>query len=300
MTKTFLCGAILLFSACTALATDEVRQAGFFDSVEARYRQEYTACTGDMNFISQKALLEWKNDMNAIAKSKEYLAILREYRSFDSSENVLPCKVLAWNEKRKKLQSLREDTLAAELLAREELENARNEAKSLAKSTYDIPGLPFGLSKKSFVLILKTTLHGMFIDQGHYIYVNDFVWGSRTYLTAFYFDKKTDLFYKYEIESPSVSADRLNSVVRPDADSLSQALAARFGDPSHRFSIGFFDIKSGVLCPYKTWDADGFDVYVGLSMNKYRYYAKAVVSARDIRKPVIPPVPVDTGAAGQK
>jgi hypothetical protein len=285
----WMCATIIF----RAMAIDESKQATFFDSVEVRYRQEYKACTGDMSFVPARDLIQWKEEMNALAVSKEYLALLKEYRKVDSNENILPCKVLAWNAKRKEMQTAREDTLGRDLLAREEYENAVNEAKTCAKSAYDIPGLPFGITKRSFLLIFKNTFPVEFNDQGQYIYVNDLMWGGRTFLTAFYFDKKTGLFNKYEIETPSVPANRLNSVVRPDADSLVHALAVRFGEPVRRFSIGFFDIKSGVLCPYKTWDSPGFDIFVGLSMNKYRYYAKAVVAAKDLRrKPAAP----DSGA----
>jgi len=277
---------ILVAFSCFANATNEVRQSAFFDSVEARYRQEYSVCTGDRGFISQKTLLDWKNEMNTVAKSKEFLALLKEYRRVDTSEIVLPCKVLAWNEKRKQQQTVREDSLGRDLLAREEMENAEKEATGLVTSAFDVPGLPFGLSKKSFLLVFRKKYGIAFNDQGNYIFVNNMAWGDRTFLTAFYFDRKTGVFCKYEIEGPSVAADRLNSEVRSDAEYLSHELAIRFGEPSRRYSIGFFDIRSGVLSPYKTWDAERFDVYVGISMNKYRYYTKAVVSAKDIRKPV--------------
>jgi hypothetical protein len=268
-----------------AIATDETRQAMFFDSVQARYLKEYQECTGDKSYMSAKELIRWKDNMSAAAVSKEYLDLLKEYRLADASggENALPCKVFAWNKLRKKLQAAREDTLAREKLAQEELENARSEAKGLAKSAYDIPGLPFGLSKESFLLVFKNTVAAAFLDRGNYISVNDMAWGNRTFPTAFYFDK-TGRFFKYEIESPSMAADRVNSAVRPDAEYLAHELAGRFGEPLHRFSIGFFDLKSDVLCPYKTWDAEGFDACVGLLMSKYRYCAKAVVAARDLRQ----------------
>ena len=280
-----LCTFVLAITL-PSLASDETRQAAFFDSVQAGYLREYQACTGDMSFVSAKDLLQWKQQMNALAVSKEYLDLLKEYRRLDTTGNVLPCKVLAWNRKRKELQAVREDTLSRNLLAAEELQNAENEAGDLAKTRYDVPGLPFGLSKKSFLLVFSNTFRLPFVDQGNYIYINDMVWGSRTFLTAFYFDKM-GRYFKYEIEGPSVPADRVNSAVRPDAEYLSHELAGRFGEPSRRYSIGFFDIKSGVLCPYKAWDAAGFDVCVGLSMNKYRYYAKAVIAAHEIRKPAV-------------
>jgi hypothetical protein len=276
---------ILLLFVCQALATDEAKQAAFFDSVEVRYRQEYKACTGDMKFIDRRELLAWKNTMNTLAVSKDFQALLKEYRKVNSSENFLPCKVLAWNEARRKMQAAHEDTLARELLVREEYENAEKEAKILPQSKYSTFGLPFGLSKKSFLLIFKNTFQYTINDMGNYLYVSDMKWGDRTFLTAFYFDKKTDKFYKYEIEGPSVPADGLNRVVRTDAEFIAHDLTRRFGEPARRYSIGFFDIKSGVLSPFQTWDAPGFNVYVGLSMSKYRYYAKAVVMAREITRP---------------
>jgi hypothetical protein len=186
MKRPRLAGIILVSIIGPVAAIDETRQATFFDSVEVRYRQEYKACTGDMNFIPAKALIEWKNEINAVAKSREYLALLKEYRTVDSSENVLPCKVLAWNENRKRMQTAAEDTLARNMLDREEYENALKEAEGCAKSPYCVPGLPFGLSKKAFLLIFKNSFRVPFNDQGYYIYVNDMVLGDRSFVYAVY------------------------------------------------------------------------------------------------------------------
>jgi hypothetical protein len=289
MKNTRIAFVFLLSSISTIPATDDMRRAVFFDSVQTLYLREYQACTGDQSFISAKELIQWKEDNNALAMSKEYLDLLKEYCKVDSSTAVLPCKVLAWNQKRKALQVVHEDSLSRELLAREELEAAAKEAVSCVKTPFDVLGLPFGLSKKSFLLLYKNSarLQGVpfFIDEGNYIYVKEMPWGGRTFLTAFYFDK-SGTYFKYEIESPPATADRVNSTVRPDAEYLAHELAVRFGEPSRRYSIGFFDIKSGVLCPYKTWDADGYDVYVGISMSRYRYYAKAVISGKNLKKTI--------------
>jgi hypothetical protein len=66
--------------------------------------------------------------------------------------------------------------------------------------------------------------------------------------------------------------------VRPDAEFLSQEFTKKIGEPSRRYTFGIFDIKSGVLSPYKTWDIKGFSAYVGISVDNYKYYAKAVVA----------------------
>jgi hypothetical protein len=283
MKKPLSFSIIILFLFIPVLATDEVHEAAFYDSVEIRYRQEYRECTGDMAMVSRAALIDWKKKSNKLAQSQAYLDLLREYRRLvDSTGIVLPCKVIAWNEERKKVQLEKERTLVHDVLAQEEFNNAQKEMAGLHKTPYDFVPFPFGVSKKTFLLLFSHSFKPEPVDMGAHLYVNSFIWDERPFLTAFYFDKKSDRFFKYEIESVSLPASQLNRAVRTDAEFLAQALARRFGDCSRRESIGFFDIKRGVLSPYKTWDVPGFFIMVGISMQDYKYYAKAVVMRNEL------------------
>jgi hypothetical protein len=269
----------LMACAFTATATNDSGRAAFFDSMEITYRQQFKECTGNAGYLGKKGLLEWKDAMDSIKASPSYKEILREYRaSVDSSKDPLPCRVIAWNRERKAAQHEKEKALATELLAREEKEAFFKEVNDLPKSAYDFPKIPFGLAKKSFCALFRQVYNLGPVDMEDYVYVNDFNFGKRKFLVAFHFDKGSGLFYKYEIEGPALAAEFLNRFVRPDAEDLASMLAQSFGESSRRHSIGFFDIKSGVLSPYKTWDVPGYDIIVGISMDDYKYYAKAVVA----------------------
>jgi hypothetical protein len=281
----------MMAGALAAMATDDSGRAAFFDSVEITYRQQFKECTGNASYVGKKGLLEWKNAMDSIKASPSYREILREYRaSVDTGKEPLPCRVIAWNKERKLAQHEKKKALAAEMLAREEKEAFFKEVNDLPKSAYDFPKIPFGLAKKTFCLLFRQVYNLDPVDMEGYVYVNDFTIGNKKFLVAFHFDKGRGLFYKYEIESPALGADDLNRVVRPDAEYLALMLAQLFGESSRRHSIGFFDIKSGVLSPYKTWDVPDHEIIVGISLDNYKYYAKAVVARKiDLAKRQIAP-----------
>jgi hypothetical protein len=271
------CLAVTLCALC-AHATDEVRERAFYDSVVAVYMHEYRECTGSMGSIDRAMLLEWKTKMDKLSQTQAYVELVREYRAtVDSERKPLPCKVLAWNEERKKAQMQSESAMVQTLLAQDEANDARRDLDTLAKSPYDFGIFPFGVSKRLFLYTYKKTRNVEPAVMDSIAYVNDIQWGERPFLTAFHFDRNERLF-KYEIESPALASDKLNAVVRPDAEYLSQVFTKKFGEPARRYTFGYFDIKSGVLSPYKTWDIKGYSVYVGISMENYRYYAKAVVA----------------------
>jgi len=269
---------LVALSWTVILATDDAPHAAFFDSMENHYKQEIVECGDNVAYMSKASIVAWKEHMTEVAQTPEYLALLKEYRKIvGSSTTVLPCKVIAWNEQRRQLQAKKEEVLTKELLLHEDYENALRERDSLPKSVYDPLGIPFGISKRSFILLFKEKCPKPFVDMGYHIYITDMTWGDYNYLTAFYFDRKTDRLIRYEIESNAVVADNLNKTTRVDGENITRCLIRDFGPPSKTFRIGFFDIKSNTLTPLSMWDADGFSVYVGLSMSKYRYYAKAVI-----------------------
>lgn len=274
---------------CCALATDEVRDRTFYDSLMVSYGREYRDCTGSTGFVDPAFLIDWKKKMDALALTSAYIELAREYRkSVDSVHIPLPCKVLAWNEQRKKAQIQTEDLLTDELWAQQEAEDARREIDTMPKSAADCGIFPFGISRRTLVYMYKKAFGSQPVDMQTHLYVNDMQWGERRFLTAFYFDTN-NRFVKYEIESASQPSNRLNSEVRPDAEYLSLVFAKKLGEPSRRYTFGIFDIKSGVLSPYKTWDVNkGYSAYVGISVENYRYYAKAVIAKIPPRAPASP------------
>jgi hypothetical protein len=267
-----------------ANATDIHRNETFFDSVTITYERQYRECTGSTGSLDRATLIDWKNKMDLLARTSAYIELAREYRhAVDSVHTPLPCKVMQWNEERKKAQMLKESVLTADLLAQQEADDAHREADSLAKSPLDFEGFPFGLTRRTFEYLYKQTFGAPPVDMETHEYGPEIPWGTRTFLTAFYFDTN-DRFCKYEIESSGLPSNRLNSNVRPDAEFLSQVLTKRIGEPSRRYTFGIFDIKSGALSLYKTWDIKGFSAYVGISVDNYKYYAKAVVVRLPVEK----------------
>ncbi len=261
----------------SAFATNDAPQTAFFDSVQSAIERQYRHCTGSRSGLGPAALLEWKSMMDSLSKTPAYRDILRNYHSvYGNAANPLPCEVLAWNDSLKKSQTLREKADEEILLVGDEESDARREMDTLPKSPYDFASFPFGISKNAFFLLYKKLCASPLVDMGGYGYDYGTVWGGRAFLTAFYFNKRGHL-YKYEIESPALPANRLNTGVRPDAEYLAQVFEGKFGPASRRYIFGYFDIKSGILSPFKTWNIKGYSVYVGISEYQYRYYAKAVV-----------------------
>jgi hypothetical protein len=67
-------------------------------------------------------------------------------------------------------------------------------------------------------------------------------------------------------------------MVRPQAKQLVAAFEKRFGPAPHLFRIGDFDIRPGRLTPYARWNGERYEAYVGMTMEEYRYRAKALVT----------------------
>jgi len=290
---------IILLSISRLLATDENANAVFFDSVATAYLHEYKSCTGYKGNVDKKDLLDWKTHMLTVAQSPEYAVLLAEYKkNVDSTNTPLPCIVLTWDTERKKVQTHSEDTLIRTTLTHEEESSADSETAYFTKSKYDIKGIPFGIAKKNVLFLFKREFGLSLIDMGNSAYTYSQKWGSRPFLTALYFDKKTGQFIRYEIESQAYGADDLNTSVRSDAEYLAAELSKTFGEISRKNTIGFFDIKSGMLSPYVLWNVENGSASVGIGMNKYRYYAKAIVyvypkaiSASDSLKATTKPAP---------
>lgn len=275
---------IILFVAGTVhfflcFATDETRNKFFFDTLESSVRKAYVECTGDSFRSDINYIILWKNHLDEWTKSRDYQEAVIDYKkSVDSGKAITPCMLRAWKSRHKSVQDdLEHGSVDAVLEISDSCESAAEFQKHPA-SPFDFAGIPFGISKDAFVYVFKKKFAGEIIDKGNILCVENMPFGgARTFLTAFYFGKK-DMLCKYEIESGGMPADSLNKSVRPSAGYLGAALEQKLGPAKREYRVGFFDIKSRELSLVKKWESPGHSAYVGLSVDKFKYYAKAVIA----------------------
>jgi len=271
----FQAGTVFFF---LCFGTDETKEKSFFDALETNYRTEYVECTGDSLMVDINYVLLWKKQLNEWTKSREYRDALADYKkSVGTTEIISPCKLRAWKNRHKSEQDAHEKGFVNASLENNDSSEALDALKSHPASKFDFDGIPFGVSKNTFIHLFKKKFHEEIIDKGDLLGVESLPWEARTFLTAFYFGKK-DMFYKYEIESAPLPADSLNKSVRPAAQHMGALFEQKLGDAQHEYRIGFFDIKSKELSLLKKWESPAHTAYIGLSVYKFRYYAKAIIA----------------------
>ena len=274
-TMLFLTGTAFFF-LCSA--TDETRETSFFDTLQTSYRKAYVECTGDSFMVDINYVLMWKNKLDEWTKSREYSDVLADYKkSVDSRGTISPCKLRAWKNLHKSEQDGREHGIVNTVLENNDSIEALEAITSHPASKFDFADIPFGVSKNTFIYLFKKKFPGEIIDKGDLLCVENLSWGARAFLTAFYFNKK-DFFCKYEIESEGLPADSLNKSVRPAAEYLGAMFERKLGSAQRENRVGFFDIKSNELSLLKKWESAVQTAYIGLSVNKFKYYAKAIIS----------------------
>jgi hypothetical protein len=260
------------------LGTDETKEKSFFDTLQTSFRKEYIECTDDSFPVDIKNVILWKNQMDEWKKSREYADALADYRkSVDNMGAISPCKLRVWKNNLKSLQDDHEHGIVNVALEKNDSLDAAEELKAHPASKFDFADIPFGISKNAFVYLLKKKFPVEIINKGDLLCVENLSWDKRFFLTAFYFGKK-DMLCKYEIESAALPADSLNKSVRPAARFLGTMLERKLGEARHEYRVGFFDIKSKELSPLMTWDFPTHTAYIGLSVYKFKYYAKAVIA----------------------
>jgi len=281
--------ALPLFgSYCRAM--DEESAGVFFADKETALRQEYLECTGDEQPVDLKFVIGWKKRMDEWKQSPEYARLLRDYvKAVPGAQTVHPCKLIQWNQLRKRAQDSAEKIVEQQILRSNEADDALEELKKNMPSKFDFAGIPFGVSKTAFKYLFTTKLGLPLQEQDPYLYCENVMWDGAAFLTAFFFndDKR---FYKYETESDALPAQYLNNRIRPAAAHLSKALEEGLGPTNHRCNVGFYDIKSGEMAVQDSWADSSGNARVGFSVLDYQYYAKAVV----VNTPFSPKAPVST------
>jgi hypothetical protein len=255
-----------------------VNAPAFFDTLLATYQKEYVECTGDQGPQSVKYLVAWKERLDEWIKSKDFAEQLADFKKcVDSSGAITPCKLRDWAARHKTEQDAREHAVVNYVLENNDSIEAIESLGRNPASAFDFPGIPFGVSRNIFSYLFKRGHTGGLEAKDAFFYVTDMPWGAGAYLTAFYFNKN-DMFYKYEIETPGLPADSLNIAVRPAASILASLFEKKLGPAGREYHVGYFDIKSKELSPLKKWDDAEHVALIGLSVLKYRYYAKVVVA----------------------
>jgi hypothetical protein len=276
---------ILLASICIAQLAYAIDESGvdtFYLNRVAEMKRTFIECTGDTNAPEGAKLLGWKNSLNDWMTSPQYKESFQRYKKETgvTDDSIPPCVIFKWELVRKggMVKEHAEDSVA--LVRRRKIVDDSlfmvDQLKHHPASRLDFDKIPFGVSKRGFLLLFGRSHSEPVRDDYDRLVVDNIVLRGIPYDLGFYFGSNDSLQW-YEIETPSFHADSLDCSVRPLADSIAAIIEEKLGPAEHIFRIGFFDIVQNRLSLYKTWMNEHHEVYVGLATYKYRYYARAVI-----------------------
>ena len=277
--------SIMAYSAVYS-APDEVNK--FFDTLEYKLREDYRICSGDSSTRTISQLLIWKRRIDAFTESDSFKTIAQAFYKETglSAFEVNPCKILLWKNNNQK-EMIRVDQLFSDdLVARQKkIQDSLHIATVLQNasiSTLDFAGIPFGITKNSFIRFVNFKLNAPFKDEESIIQFKQVSIEGIIVNAAFHFDKN-GYYRMYEFESEGGPLDSLDSKVRLESEELAAFIEFKSGSPpSHIFRIGRFDITQGRLAIERSWNLQSVSAFAGLATFRYHYYAKAVVIARNI------------------
>jgi len=284
---TIIVGKILVIFigtfATNATADLDSSQTAVIDTIDMQLRSDYRLCTGDSTEITAAQLFEWRNMLDKTLTGTKYAVIAKKYfeETGLSPAHVRPCEIISWmqtfeaqmstygtvlDNSRDTIKQQREDSL---YVAAEYAKNAR--------ATYDLFGIPFGISRRSFMIKIKTVQQGTIVDKGTYLLINAPPTDAHAYTIACHFTSDS-IYHSYEIESDMYPFDSLNNVVRPIMLEMSNRFEARTSTPpDHIYRVGQFDIVPGRLAICRLWVFPGAHAYIGLARSGSSFYAKVIV-----------------------
>ncbi|HEX3020652.1 MAG TPA: hypothetical protein VHP36_10140 [Chitinispirillaceae bacterium] len=273
------------FSAFCSQDFSEEDTAGiFYSELEKSILKEYQLCIGD-SLPTRKALIMWKSDINYLTESPDYPALLKKFAEETGihPSDALPCEIINWSNQQRRdkneTASLLEQSKKSILSRRADSIYLKNELTKNPAKPYDFQTIPFGITKKGFLLLARQLKMNL-SDKDNYIIVDSTMIGSVIMKGAFYFNKN-GLFTQYELESDAASLDSLDSWIRAQADSVGLFMQQKIGkDPNHAYRVGRFEITQGRLAILKFWNLPDAKIFTGLATNNYRYYAKLIVSSK--------------------
>jgi hypothetical protein len=262
----------------------------FFDTLESTLRQQYTYCTGDSSYKSRAEILVWKKKIEMFAESDSFGQISKTFFSETglSPSDVYICELINWYESRTDGTNDYIKLIANDIKKREQRKAdsllIANIYKETEISPFDFAGIPFGVSKKWFQMIMEWKFPKKYVDQGECIQYKGLMVDDMTLNAAFHFDKEGN-YRMYELECEEGPLDSLNTKVRNDVAVLGSIIEGSCGmAPDHIYRIGRFDITQGHLTVERLWNTKQISAFVGIATYHYKYYGKAVVVAKEIKK----------------
>jgi hypothetical protein len=277
--------ALSLLCAASFAEIDSVRQL-FFDSLELSLRNDYRLCTADSSVRPLDDLLRWKKTIDQFCSDTAYPGIVRAFsrETGITPSDARPCEIIQWYQRGQ--AQARE---SVQLLAREREQAVREHRDSVAlvrelektpRNNYDLKGIPFGLSRESFITIAKRNALPPLITDNPVYRCDNFPLGVHRFTAAFHFNTD-NRYWCYELESPTVAFDSLNTGARPMVEYLSAQMESKTGSaPDHIYRVGQFDIVPGRLSIVTSWNLPDAVMYIGLARTGNRFYAKAIVQKR--------------------
>lgn len=263
---------VLLLFICVNTASAGKFDSAFFAKLEGELRSDYFSCTGDTAQLPVGELVAWKHWTDSLIGLPNYKKTAKEYQNKTGRSPVKDgaCVVVLWKRQTDSLKAI--DSAAAK-----EKANLLAEVHSLPKLPCAIGNIPFGITQLSFVQLAGKARFGMLSYEGVTMVCQKVPVGERSLPGRFHFDKNGKLD-RYELEGPSFPIDSLYTSVWPLAEYLASFFWNAIGSPPLRVNrVNQQDIVEGKLSLCKVWSAPAWSVAVGLSVLKYRYYAKVVV-----------------------
>jgi hypothetical protein len=241
----------------------------FYAKLEHELRRDYFACTGDTAHLPVQDLVVWKHWADSIIGLPGYDESAKLYREKTGRSPVKdgPCAVVVWK--------LRYDSLTA---ASKENSELSEEVNALPKLPCALAGIPFGITRQSFVKLARKAGFTQLSDEGDAVLCPKTPVGEQLLFGRFHFDRH-GMLDRYELEGPSVPVDSLDRVVWPLAENLTSFFWNMIGAPPLIVNrVNRQEIVEGKLSLCKVWTDPLWSVAIGLSVKKYRYYVKAVVT----------------------
>jgi hypothetical protein len=286
--NTILALIFLFYSIPVFAASDDVTP--FFDTLESSLRQQYIRCTGDSSEVSPMEIMLWKKKIQLFMENDSFPIVAKSFFSETglSPEDIYLCELINWYQNRTSQRNEYAELLADDLQKREKRKadslKIIDACKSVSASPFDFGGIPFGLSKENFLLMLEWKSSAKYENRGKFIQCNNVTFGNQIVTAAFHFDKE-GYYRMYEIECDGGPLDSINTAIRDEVKLLGEHMESTSGiAPDHTYRIGRFDITQGRLTVERMWYNESITAFVGIATFRYHYYGKAVVVANKIMK----------------
>lgn len=267
-------------------AQPDSAQRKFFMEQEKILQNDYRLCSGDSTKRSTPYLLQWKKQIDSLTTSPDYPTVIRKFalETGLSPQNVRPCEIALWV--KKVAQEIEESTTllaerrADEIKRRHDSLFVSHELVTTTSAPYDIKGIPFGISLRSFTIMAAQAGLNKFSSSEHVLRYDSLQLGTLVVNAAFHFSKE-NRYWCYELESALFPSDSLDSQARPVCNHMARQLTKIANrEPDHIYRVGRYDIIPGRLAICNLWSFKEGTVYVGLARNSQNYYAKTIVQEK--------------------